>query len=320
MYDLEIIQSAERLVREVIGVKDTDTVLVITDAAKLSVGKAFALTCRALGAETVVALMALTGEHGNEPPPPIAAAMSASDIVFAPTTHAITHTRARLAASAAGAKVVILRGVDEEMMIKGAMAGDFAVVRDNTARVKNALSGADSIHVTSPAGTDVTFKITGRKVFTLDGYYQKEMGFAGLPGGEAPTSPVEDTTNGIIAFDYSMDSLGKLSQPLTLTVADGRVTEVAGAREEAGFLEHLFARDETARNIAEFAIGTNPYARLIGNLAEDKKLLGTVHFAIGDSTSLGGMVESTIHLDGLMLSPTVVADGKVIVEEGKLRV
>jgi leucyl aminopeptidase (aminopeptidase T) len=75
------------------------------------------------------------------------------------------------------------------------------------------------------------------------------------------------------------------------------------------------------RNIAEFAIGTNPNARLTGNLVEDKRLLGTVHFAIGDSMSLLGKVDASIHLDGLMLKPTVVADEKiVIVENGKLNI
>jgi len=60
MYDLEIIQSAEKVVRKVIGVKEQDKVLVITDAAKLNVGKAFSLACRGLGAETVMALMEMS--------------------------------------------------------------------------------------------------------------------------------------------------------------------------------------------------------------------------------------------------------------------
>jgi hypothetical protein len=103
MQDLELIASAEKLARDVIQAKKEDKVLVVTDAEKLGVGKAFAMTCRGLGAETVIAILPLTGEHGSEPPATIAAAMKTADIVFAPTTHAITHTRARLDAFAAGA-------------------------------------------------------------------------------------------------------------------------------------------------------------------------------------------------------------------------
>jgi leucyl aminopeptidase (aminopeptidase T) len=318
MFELEIIRTAEKLAREVMEVKESDEVLVITDVAKMTVGNAFTLACRALGAQTVMALMPMTGEHGNEPPRTIAAAMKAADVVFAPTTHAITHTRARLEASRAGTRTAILRGVDEEMMIKGAMTVDFQQLKVRTERVVNVLSEADEIRVTSPEGTDVVFKVTDRKAFPLDGYFHEGHGFATLPPGEAPTCPVEGTTKGTIVFDYSMDSLGKLSKPLALTVKAGRVSSVSGGSEEVHALEQLFERDESARNIAEFSIGTNPNARLIGNLAEDKKLLGTVHFAIGDNKSLGGNVESSVHLDGVMLKPTVIVDQKVLVKDGTI--
>jgi leucyl aminopeptidase (aminopeptidase T) len=116
-----------------------------------------------------------------------------------------------------------------------------------------------------------------------------------------------------------MDSLGRLSTPLKLEVKEGTVVSVSGGMEDVNAIEQLFEQDQSARNIAEFAIGTNPNARLIGNLAEDKKLMGTVHFAIGDNKSLGGVVEASVHLDGLMLKPTVTADNKnLLVENGKL--
>ena len=145
------------------------------------------------------------------------------------------------------------------------------------------------------------------------------MGFAALPGGECPTAPVEGTTQGRIVIDYSMDSIGRLRQPLVFEVDKGRVISVAGSAHEVEVLERFFERDESARNIAEFAIGTNPAARLTGNLAEDKKLLGSVHFAIGDNRSLGGLIEATIHLDGLMLAPTITVDeGRLLIQKGKL--
>lgn len=320
MKELELIHSADKLVREVIGVKPKHQVLVLTDTEKLRVGNVFALACRALGAETVVMLRPMTGEHGSEPPATIAAAMRAADIVFAPTTHAITHTQARLDAFAAGAKVVILRGVTEDMMVKGAMTVDFKALKKRTEKVKQKLGAANEITVTSAEGTDIRFSVAGRAAFSLDGYYHDDYGFATLPPGEAPTCPVEGTANGTLVFDYSMDGIGRLSEPMKLTVKDGRVVSVSGSAEEALFIEKIFKRDASARNVAEFAIGTNPNARLIGNLAEDKKLFGTVHFAIGDNKSLGGVVESSVHLDGLMLKPTVSLDGKVLVKAGKILV
>jgi leucyl aminopeptidase (aminopeptidase T) len=318
MYEWEMMPAAVRIVRDVIGVNEDTRVLVVTDEGRHGVGMALSMACRAMGAQAVLTLMPLTGEHGREPPATVAAAMRAAEVVFLPTTYALTHTRARLEASAGGSRVVILRGVDEEMMIRGAMSVDFQMLKARTARLVEFLSSADTIQVTSEAGTAVHFKVTGRRAFALDGYFHEDTGFAVLPPGEVPISPVEGTTNGTIVFDYSMDSLGRLRQPLTLGVEEGKVHSVTGSPEEVQAVEKLFADDPSARNIAEFAIGTNPNARLIGNLAEDKKRTGTVHFAIGDNLSLGGRVESSIHLDGLMLKPTVRVDGQAVVEEGLL--
>ena len=83
-YELELIQSAEKLARDVIQVKKDHKVLIVTDSEKLTVGNAFALTCRGLGAETVIAIMPISGEHGSEPPTTVAAAMQAADIVLLP--------------------------------------------------------------------------------------------------------------------------------------------------------------------------------------------------------------------------------------------
>jgi leucyl aminopeptidase (aminopeptidase T) len=321
MMVLELMNAAERISLELIGVKEKDRVLVVTDPGKLTVGKSFCLVCRGIGAETVLAIMPFIGEHGNEPPSTIAAAMAAADVVFAATTHALTHTQARRNAHAAGSRVVILRGVDEEMMIKGAMAVDPKKIRKITAEVAQVLEGSKTIRVTSPSGTDVTFSVEGRKFFTLDGYFQEDMGFAALPGGECPTSPLEGTTFGTIAVDYSMDALGRLRQPLIFHVEGGRVSFVEGTPEETRTIREIFEKDGNARNIAEFSIGTNPGARLIGNLAEDKKALGTVHFALGDNKSLGGVIEASVHLDGLVLNPTVIVDeSKIIVDEGRLMI
>jgi len=52
-------------------------------------------------------------------------------------------------------------------------------------------------------------------------------------------------------------------------------------------------------------------------MAEDKKKEGTAHIAIGDNHKLAGSVKSAIHLDGLILKPTVELDGEIIVREGK---
>ncbi|MFB6198697.1 MAG: aminopeptidase, partial [Halobacteriaceae archaeon] len=65
-----------------------------------------------------------------------------------------------------------------------------------------------------------------------------------------------------------------------------------------------------ARNIAELGIGANVGAStLVGSVLLDEKAAGTVHVAIGDDASIGGDIEAPLHLDGVILEPTIYADG-----------
>lgn len=53
-------------------------------------------------------------------------------------------------------------------------------------------------------------------------------------------------------------------------------------------------------------------------LLEDEKKLGTVHIALGDNKSMGGKINVPIHVDGVILNPTVYFDDKIIMKNGKL--
>ncbi len=318
MLDIEMARAASGIVEDCLDVRPDEEVLVIADAKKEGVARAIARAANGVGAEPIVAVMPLLDSHGNEPPEAVAEAMVAADVAFTCTTHAITHTRSRLRAAEAGTRIGVLRSVTEEMMVEGAMTVDFEELRRRTEAVRDVLDAASEVHVTSEQGTDVTFSVEGCSAFSLDGYFHEEYGFATLPPGESPTHPAEGTANGTIVIDVSMDSLGQLDEPLTIDVKDGFVSAIDGGDQAEELRRIVDENDENAGNLAEFAIGTNPNAKLIGNQAEDKKRAGTVHFAIGDNESLGGSLKSDIHLDGVLHSPTVLLDGEPIVEDGVL--
>ena len=82
----------------------------------------------------------------------------------------------------------------------------------------------------------------------------------------------------------------------------------------------LDKREPAARNFAaEFALGTNPNCLLVPKSREVKKKLGTCHVAVGDNLSLGGNVDASLHLDMIMLRPTVWVDEKPILVDGELK-
>ena len=182
------------------------------------------------------------------------------------------------------------------------------------------MNAADTARVTTPSGTDISMSLNDRQALVLAGFAQKPGQYSGLPAGEAAIAPVERKTNGVIVDPFSMDGIGVIRNPFHLKVRDGKVEKITGGIEAHKLREIISRSDKSATNIAEFAIGANPAARITGVINEDKRRLGTVHIAIGDSMTLGGTVRSNIHYDILLFEPTVQMDDHIVVENGKLTI
>jgi leucyl aminopeptidase (aminopeptidase T) len=189
-------------------------------------------------------------------------------------------------------------------------------------RVANTLSNKETIHVTTPERTDVVLSAKGRKCWTVTwgGPRYKGGGWRVFPGGEAMFPPVEDSINGKIVIDGTIHTIGFVRQPITLYVRDGKITKIEGGdNEQIHRLESLLP-DEGAHMIGELGIGTNPALGLIGDIQNDKRSFGTVHFAFGDNhrmTDTPGKVKSVIHRDFVLRHPTVEVDGQILLKDGK---
>jgi leucyl aminopeptidase (aminopeptidase T) len=313
-------ESVRNLVRTSARVRAGEVVCVATDTSTLPIADAIVAAVREAGAEAVQVVMQTRRAHGNEPPRVVAAAMQAADVVIQPVKFAMTHTDATQAALRAGARVLVLRGVTEDIMTHGAMLADYDQVDRITREVARLMTGARTARVRTPAGTDLVMSLDGRGAVALTGRVGGPGTFAAMPDGEAAISPVEGSTEGVLVIDHTMDNLGLLDAPIRMTVRGGKVLDISGGASAEQLRALVAASDANATNIAEFAIGTNDRARLIGSMTEDKKYRGSVHVAIGDNHVIGGTVTSELHLDGLLLEPTVELDGTRVVDEGRLLV
>ena len=319
MIDVEMARTARVAVEQVLALKPGEKVLIVTDTGRpVTIARALASAVYAVGAEPVIATMVTRETHGVDPPEIIAAAMKAADAVIQPTTYALTHTDAVRNALKSGTRFCNFREINEDMMVRGAVTADYNQVRKTSEKLADLMSATDIVRVTTSSGTDITFSLKGRKPIVLAGFAQKPGQYSGLPAGETAIAPVEGTANGVIINPFSMDGIGVIRNPFLLTVKNGSVLEVNGDLEAFKLREIISHNDEHATNIAEFAIGTNPAARITGVINEDKRRIGTVHIAIGDNMTLGGNVRSSIHYDILLFEPTVEFDDKIIVDKGKL--
>jgi leucyl aminopeptidase (aminopeptidase T) len=208
-------------------------------------------------------------------------------------------------------------GVTPETLLSGSILVDFEELYQTTEKFAKIINAGKRVHITSKAGTDLSFSIEGRKCLSLNGRIDEVSNSVGIPSGEAATSPVEGTAEGIAIIDGGMHEIGLITEPIVMKVEKGFVTKISGGAEAEQLHELLeTSGDENSYNIGEFAFGTNSSSSVAHNIQEYKNKLGTIHLALGNNLNLFGHTQSKTHLDAIMMKPTVIIDNKVILEEG----
>ena len=307
-------------IRDCMGAKKNEKILVITDEQKREIGLSLHENAIRLGYFSLLVEMKSGKINGEEPPAQIAELMQKFDVVFCPTAKSLTHTDARRSASAKGVRIATFPGITKDVMIRG-MNADYKAISKRTIKLQKILEKGKEIRVTAQAGTDISFKIAGRKIIPSKGLFHAKGESGNLPTGETFLAPVEGTSNGVFVVDGSMAGLGLIQNAnIRIEVKDGFATKISGGNVAKKLKTMLDKAGKEARNIAEFGIGTNDSAKLSGVLLEDEKVMGTIHIALGNNVSMGGSVNVPIHLDGVVKKPTVWMDEKLLMKDGKLLV
>lgn len=317
----ELLDAATTALRDCMCLKRHEKLLVITDVEKDLIGDAFFYAGAELCDEPFLMLMKPRSRGGENLPPIVEEAMKKADVIVIPTSKSATHTDARINACAAGARVGTLPGITQDTMER-CFKADYKKIAARTVAMTNLLTEASKVHVTSPAGTDLKFSIEGIKGIASTGIVEIPGKFGNLPSGEAYLMPAEGTAEGIIVIDGSLADIGVVEKndPVRVKVEKGFAVDITGGAtaEKLKALLEPFGRD--GRNIAEFGVGTNDSAKIVGDMLEDEKVMGTIHFAFGNNKSMGGTFGVQIHIDGLVLKPSFTLDQKEIMKDGSFLV
>ncbi|MCL2519690.1 MAG: aminopeptidase [Spirochaetaceae bacterium] len=237
-------------------------------------------------------------------------------------------------------------GVTEEIFCT-AVAINYERLKREAATIKDVLDKADKVHITSPAGMDITIGVKGRLATSDDGNFALAGSGGNLPAGETYISPEVASCEGTIVFDGCVavqnGTLIIKDKPVVVKVEQGYVTTVTGGSEAEALLKTITDGEvlaleweksgklpagqgaeykKNARHIGELGIGLNPAAKVIGNMLIDEKAYETCHFAIG--SNYDDDANSLIHQDCVCLKPTItalMADGTkvAILIDGKLQ-
>lgn len=186
-------------------------------------------------------------------------------------------------------------------------------MHDEQERLISWLAGKKTITIRGPQA-DVTLSIAGRKFINSDGDQN-------MPSGEIFTSPVEESINGWVSFNYPAIYQGKSVEGVRLEFENGRVVK-ASAENNEEFLLSTLDTDEGSRFVGELGIGANyGISRFTKNILYDEKIGGTFHLALGNGFGeAGGLNGSSIHWD-LIADATketeMHVDGELFYKDGK---
>jgi hypothetical protein len=188
----------------------------------------------------------------------------------------------------------------------------------------------DPVRVTTPAGTDLTFRVGDRPVTKQDGDASAARARQGrnlidreveLPAGAVRLAPLEETVNGRIAFPPGVWG-GERVEGLVMQFASGRVTSFTATTGTAGVERELANAGDAGRSFREFALGFNPLLAI--PTSGDRWIpyygygAGVVRLSLGDNSELGGKVGGGYVRWNFFTDATVTVGGNAWVSGGTL--
>jgi leucyl aminopeptidase (aminopeptidase T) len=215
-------------------------------------------------------------------------------------------------------RLISMPGIMEGSFLDGGGTADLKELKEITERVSRTLEGKRRFAIKSDKGTDAVVFSRG-KAFSFYAQPPSPAGFAMFPDGESVVALEEKTLEGRVVMDVFQTGVGPLREPIVFEMKNGKAVRITGGIE-AQLLGEVLEKygDDNSYYFGEFALGTNPKARFIGSAGEDKKRIGTIHMSLGDDIGIGGELKSKLHLDAVMGRPTLVADGQILIEDGRL--
>jgi len=215
-----------------------------------------------------------------------------------------------------------LSGMNVDMLVRTIGRVDLQALSEFQGTLASMIKASTRIRLTSPAGEDVEME------FDPKGPVVNDVGFADTPGphflsGQL-TPGYSSSVNGVIVFDGSVvPPMGLVKEPVKIHVKNGTVERVEGGNDALTLDNWLRGFNDPAMfRVAHLSFGSNPGAKLTGNIVEDERVWGSTEWGIGyvgpDLTNDGKPLTAASHTDGISLNTSVWLDGKQIFDKGKL--
>lgn len=311
---MSIKNACKKIVEQCMKIKKGEKVLILYDINKKDVARHLFSASEKISSSVYMLKVPVGKVNGEEPPKYAAKKMQDYDVILIATTKSLSHTKARRDATKKGARIASMPTITKDILNR-CIDIDYNKLKIFHDKLRKILIRSKKVRITTKLGTEVTTSVKATRGEAA-GLMHSKGDFGNLPAGEVDSGVKEGSTNGKIVVDASFAGVGKLRFPITLEVKKGYAVSIKG-NQGLKLKNILKPHGKKAYKIAELGIGTNPKAKVTGVVLEDEKVLGTLHFALGNDISYKGRNDVGIHLDGVINKPDIYVDDKLIMKDGK---
>jgi leucyl aminopeptidase (aminopeptidase T) len=207
---------------------------------------------------------------------------------------------------------------------------DYAALTAHQRRVAAALRDSE-VEVTDPRGTRLRFELPAAHFHLGNGDASKAFidGYARpgsardreveLPAGAIRTVDVQGTEGTLVTPPETFG--GRHVGSVRLTFSDNRITRIT-SEHHAAWLEGSWRAQTGDRDrFGEFNVGVNPKLAVLAGLPAIPYYgygAGVVRVSVGDNAESGGPYRSSYHQWFFLTDATVRANGRPIIEDGRL--
>jgi len=327
-------QGVNQAVENCLKVQAGEKALIITDQKTIEIGSALKAAIERIAGRVQFFIMEDFGERPIDMPPAIEDAIKTADVSVYAAQGAEgelqTFRMPMLKAIEANSTLrhAHMIGITPRIMCDG-MCSDYKEIQRISSLVYEKVKNAGKIEVITEKGCNLTARFSPDLKWLISDGAIKPGQWMNLPDGEVFTSPIDVEGRVVIdgcLGDFFAEKYNSLEDtPIIIEIENGRAIresiECADEQLREEFTKYLFENDENSHRIGEFAIGTNTgLTELIYNLLQDEKFPG-VHIAFGSPLpgKTGADWDCKSHIDGVIKSPTINADGIAVMEKGRFR-
>jgi 2,5-dihydroxypyridine 5,6-dioxygenase len=195
------------------------------------------------------------------------------------------------------------------------------------------LANGKELRVTSPSGTDVTYRLGKYRVAAQYGFTDEPGRWDAWPGAFVYSAAYDDGVDGTVVVnvgDMLLPFMRYVTSPITLTIKAGNVIEILGGGLDAQLMREYIRKWHDPRAYAVSHIGwgldqnaswdfmgTDPLGPVSGG-QDGRAFYGNVLFSTGPNIELGGTNDTPSHLDIPLRGCSLFLDGVAIVRDGDI--